>query len=141
MKYIQHTLILLTLTAIGACSSSTDKLRPDVVNAFADDGRAADSLKTAYQCETVTLDKWEETDLTDSTFSFCFINSRIVPTTEMVLKNDILKEIARSVKKSLKAPNRFNSIQIVFVTSRKMFWFGGETQSQSMGGVIPGIDL
>ena len=141
MKYIQQTLILLTITAIGACSSGKDRLSPDVVKVFADNGRTADSLRKAYVCESVTLDKWKETDLTDSIFSFCLINAKKLPTSDVNLNYDVLGGIARSIKRSINLPNRYNSFQIVFVKSGKMFWFGGQTQIHSPGGIVPGIDL
>ena len=141
MKYIRLMLILSALFTLGACSSGKGKLSPEVADAFADNGRVADSLMSVFQCEGVTLDKWKGSDVTDATFSFCLINSGKLPTRDMVLKNNILKEIARSIKNSIKAPHRYNSFQIVFVKSEKMFWFGGKTQYHSMGEVVSGRDL
>jgi hypothetical protein len=135
MKNIKKLLSILALCVfVNACSSAGQKTKPDIFKEFADNGRTADSLRKAFQCESITLDKWESSEVTDSTFSFCLINAKTVPTMEMAIENDMLKEIAKSLKKAVKNPTKYNSYQIVFVKSDKNF--AGGTQSHQLGGTI-----
>jgi hypothetical protein len=136
MKNSIKLLVIFTLCIfVKACSSAGQKTKPDVYKEFADNGRTVDSLQKAFQCESITLDKWEASDVSDSTFSFCFINAETVSTWD----NDRIKEIAKSLKKALLNPTKYNSYQIVFVKSHKNF-IGG-TQGHQFGGTISSKDL
>ncbi len=60
--------------------------------------------------------------MTDSTFSISIINAKIIPQTSNIDSSVILfKSLGKSISKSLKDNNRYNSFQIVFVVTVTTF--------------------
>ena len=78
--------------------------------------------RNIFKCKKITLDKWEATGVTDSTFSISIINAKIIPQTSNIDSSVILfKSLGKSISKSLKDNNRYNSFQIVFVVTDTAF--------------------
>ena len=136
MNKFRLTLTSLTIAIFVSCSTKSTKPIQDIVDKFNDNGQTADSLRNAYQCENITLDKWEATGVTDSTFSLCLINAKRLPNVDPDTQVKTFKDMARSIKAKLKNPDHYNSIQIVFVESKDVNKVVGPVQSHKLGGVL-----
>ena len=99
---------------------------------FNDLGKAIESLKNVYNCESVDFENWEDNNETDSCLTVRLINSTKVP-----LLADIdepvneLETIASSKKKALAKPQAYKSFYIIFI--KKEFVNGEEIQVHSAG--------
>ena len=118
MKVASINLSLICLIMLYACCSSPEK---DKLDLFKDNGRSIDSLKTKYQAQKIKFDRWEATGVTDSTFSICLVNAKILPDLETESSLNEFKSIARTVKYALEDSTKYNSYQIVFVETHEGF--------------------
>jgi len=133
MKYIQPVIIGLAFClSNSACSYNSHKTF--AAEKFKNDGQSIDSLKTVFKCESISLEKWASSEVTDSTFSICFINAGVLPGPGFEQSAEQIKEIARTVRASLKEPEKYNSYQVVFVEQINSVI--GMQQSHRAGGVI-----
>jgi len=107
--------------------------------AFKDGGKAAERLKTVYECEGIEFENWGDHDAADSTLTVCLINSKRVPTggVEDIMKR--LKAIARQMKSAVKYPANYKSYYIIFV--KRETHFGETMRSHTQGADIASKDL
>jgi len=118
MKNLINLLTLLSLIIFSVGCNSADNTKE---KSFISNGQAIDSLKIAYQAESIKFDKWEATGVTDSTFSICLVDAKRIPDQDLEKEMDQFKSIARTVKYSLKDHTKYNSYQIVFVETHEGF--------------------
>ena len=107
---------------------------------FADNGKAIDSLKKVYNCESVDYENWGDKKATDSCLTVCLINSSKVPTGNNIDENvNQFKSIALTINKSLAKPQTYKSFYIIFVKKEKVN--GQETKVHSAGMEIASAEL
>lgn len=139
MKPTILLLILLTasLGIYGCFSNDTvESTEPD----FADGGKTIDSLKKAYDCESIRYENWSHKKPEDSCLTVCLINSTRVPSGYKADETvNQLKSIAGSIKKALTKPQLYKSFYIVFLKKEKNIWH--ELSIHSAGGEIPVTEL
>lgn len=127
---------LFCLLIISLCFyNCSDKLEnPE----FVDSGKTVDSLKKAYNCESIDFENWEDKKVLDSCLTVRLINSSKVPSAEYSdpdKENLPLTEIASAIKKSLAKPQNYKSFHIIFiekVDDVEAYSLGGEIQSKDL---------
>lgn len=119
---IQCNLVNLISLAIFFVGCSTSESRK--INLFKNNGKAIDSLKTAYKANSIKFDKWEASGVTDSTFSICLVDAKKLPDHDMDAAMKQFQSIAKSMKYALKDNTKYNSYQIVFVETHEGFGEG-----------------
>ncbi|HEY6504903.1 MAG TPA: hypothetical protein VIZ28_13060 [Chitinophagaceae bacterium] len=144
MKLTVRLLFLLTISLCFCNCSNNDTKSKKVAEIgqpeFVDNGKAVDSLKKVYNCESIEYDNWEENDATDSCLTVCLINSNKVPSGDNVDDNvNQLKGIALTIKTSLAKPENYNSFYIIFVEKENMN--GLESKSHAAGMEISSKEL
>ena len=137
MRYSRLLFFSIPFFLLYACSFSNHDSQ--VANKFINAGPFVDSLTAAFQCGKITLDRWDGTDVSDSTFSICFINAKKIPSGDVDQTVASLKDIVRTVQNNLKDPKKYNSYQIVFVKADNLSVFS--TQTPQCSGVIDAKDL
>ena len=123
MKNIK-TAILSTIFffIMSGCFQKASQIQNTVNNSFNDNGQLLDSISKVFKSEKITLDKWEATDVTDSTFSISIINAKIIPNNSNVDSSvAFYKGLAKSIKKVVKNEKKYNSYQIVFVVTDTVY--------------------
>jgi len=118
MKIIRSYQIVLFVLAlfVAGCSFKQNNEQAKIVQFFSDKGRLLDSLKNVYHFESVSFNKIDDTNVSDSTFCIEFVNAKKLPSLasgEVDTKH--LNEIVLALKGTLNNPNKFSSYQIVFV--------------------------
>lgn len=140
MRYTKlYFATFLALIFICACTPISKNDATPANTTFMDNNHRFDSLKKAFKCDTITLEKWSASDVTDSTFSISFINAKLLPNEDMIEQISLFKEIARSVKASLNNSKKYNSYQIVFVKSDTINNL--PNQVHQFGTVVPEMEL
>jgi hypothetical protein len=126
-----------------SCASNNTKNKDSeemVQPAFADNGKAIDSLKQVYNCESINYEHWENKKATDSCLTVCLINSAKVPARDNADDSaNQLKAIASAIKKSLAKPDNYKSFYIIFV--KKDSALGQEIKVHSDGMEIKSAEL
>ena len=135
MNYSKKLLISAILICFLSCRNKDSKT-PE----FADQGSTINMLKSAYKCENIEFENWEDDDARDSTLTICLINSKSVPDiVEPDADIEQLKVIARQIKKSLKKPEMYKSYYVIFVKREGNFLFGSD--AHTTGSDIPAKEL
>ncbi len=135
--------LLIISFSLFSCSSNDTKderlvvsLQPD----FSDNGKTVDSIKKAYNCESIEYDNWGDKEAVDSCLTVCLINSTKIPPINNVDETaGQFKAIALAMKKSLAKPQDYKTIYIVFV--RKESFNGVEGKSHSAGMELATVEL
>jgi hypothetical protein len=136
--------ICSVLISFCHCKPTSSKTEDQLANnsrtpEFADKGNAIDNLKRQYLCETVEYENWEPDDLTDSSLTVCFINSKRVPEGDADKSFDQFKSIALQVRNAVVKPQKYKSYYIIFVKRETVY---GMTQNvHSAGADIPSKEL
>ena len=82
MKSFFRIFYMLTISLCFCNCSNHDTKSNEVVAArqpdFVDNGKAVDSLKKVYSCESIEYDNWKDNDASDSCLTVCLINSNKV---------------------------------------------------------------
>lgn len=119
-------------------SCNESKTANEIADKFNDNGKFLDSITTVFKCEKITLEKWEATGVTDSTFSISIINAKILPQTTNVDSNVIFfTSLSKSISKVLKDNIKYNSYQIVYVITDTAF---GQIQQLNKTSMIVSKD-
>jgi hypothetical protein len=104
------------------CFEKENHMQNTVKSNFNDNGQLLDSISKVFKNEKITLDKWEATDVTDSTFSISIINAKLIPSSSNVDSSlAFYKGLAKSIKKVVKSGKKYNSYQIVFVVTDTVY--------------------
>jgi hypothetical protein len=145
MKFQSDLAIAVSLFLFMASCSTKPKPREqeETSNAFKstfkDQGLVIDSIKKAYQCQSVELENWGDSDLTDSTLTICLINSNRPPSNQGDSGYIELKSIAQQISRVVTTPEKYHSYYIIFV---KRDSIGGiVTRSHTAGADIPASAL
>lgn len=122
MKNLQPIILIAIIFSMISCNQKQHKKQDSIKDKFVDNGRLLDSISAVFNCEEITLDKWEGTDVTDSTFSISIINAKKIPSTINVDSSvSIFKKLAKSIKQASKYQTRYNSYQIIFAVTDTIY--------------------
>jgi len=144
MKLTLRLFYLLTLSlCIISCTSNGTKSKASAEvkqPEFADNGKAIDSLKKVYNCESIDYENWGDKKPADSCLTVCLINSTKVPSGKNVDENaNEFKAIASTIHKALAKPQAYKSFYIIFVEKDKVN--GQEFKVHSAGMEIASSEL
>lgn len=116
MKHFQVIILITLIFSLMNCSQKQDKGQDRIKENFADNDHLLDSISKVFNSEKITLDKWEEESVTDSTFSLTIINAKQVPNRSNIDSSvTLFKALAKAAQQALKNGAKYNSYQIVFV--------------------------
>ncbi len=144
MKLTFRLLYLLTLSLCFYNCTSNDRKSRELAEVnqpkFTDNGKAIDSLKKVYNCESINYENWGDKKTTDSCLTVCLINSTKVPSGNNVDGNvNQFKAIALTIKQALAKPQAYKSIYIIFVKNDNVN--GLESKVHSAGMEIASAEL
>lgn len=136
MSHLIRVLFLSVITiCFSGCSNDTS-LPPE----FNDGGKALETLKITYRCESIEFENWEDDDTADSALTICLINSQMLSSVKSAEeKYEHLVAVAAQIKGSLRYPEKYKSYDVVFV-ERMGFSLAGRSLN-SFSGNIPAQTL
>ena len=132
MKYTIRLFYLLIISLPFYSCADNAITPPD----YLDQGKAVDSLKKVYNCETIEFNNWGDKQASDSCLTVCLVNSTKVPLGSNVDNSvDQFTGIASVIKKSLAKPQTYKTFYIIFVKKQNVN--GIEIKSHSAGMEVP----
>ncbi len=119
---------LLLITSINNLQAQQKLISPS----FIDNGKIIDSLKKAYNCETIAYENTADKKMVDSCLTVYLINSTDVLSDNDFNKNaNHLKNVAVAIKHALANPQDYKTIYVFF--DRKYSQNGREKKMHTGG--------